>query len=210
MVAKLLTGRVQAVSVDAAALALGLLVTVVALAVAGRRLHWLSRLIRSGQPTTGRSAEPGPVLQTEVTEVVGQRRLLAWTVPGLAHAFVFWGFLRPRADDRRGVRRPGDAVLLDPGAARLGLGPFRRGPVRRRRTDRDRRLRRAAPAAGPSPAGARVALLRLAPRGRVARALHDLQRRVDAAALPRRPDRARRLPVPDEVGVRLQLGRRHP
>ena len=30
--------------------------------------------------------------EVEVTEVVGQRRLLKWTVPGLAHAFTFWGF----------------------------------------------------------------------------------------------------------------------
>jgi Fe-S oxidoreductase len=74
-------------------LALGLLVTVVALGVAGRRLFWLWRLLRSGQPALGRDLDPGPALQTEVTEVVGQRRLLAWTVPGLAHAFVFWGFL---------------------------------------------------------------------------------------------------------------------
>ena len=33
------------------------------------------------------------MLQTEVTEVIGQRQLLKWTVPGLAHVFTFWGFL---------------------------------------------------------------------------------------------------------------------
>ena len=87
---KLLVGRVQGVSVS---LLVGLLVTVVALAIAGRRLHWLWRLLRSGQPALGRDVDPGPVLETEVTEVIGQRRLLKWTVPGLAHAFVFWGFL---------------------------------------------------------------------------------------------------------------------
>ena len=35
---------------------------------------------------------PGIRLQAEVVEVVGQRKLLAWTIPGLAHAFAFWGF----------------------------------------------------------------------------------------------------------------------
>ena len=30
--------------------------------------------------------------EVELEEVVGQRRLLKWTVPGLAHAFTFWGF----------------------------------------------------------------------------------------------------------------------
>jgi len=79
--------------VNALATGIALLVTVVALAVAARRLHWLYRLIHSGQPLTGRDVDAGAVTQTEVQEVVGQRRLLAWTVPGLAHAFVFWGFL---------------------------------------------------------------------------------------------------------------------
>ncbi len=30
--------------------------------------------------------------EAELVEVGGQRKLLKWTVPGLAHAFVFWGF----------------------------------------------------------------------------------------------------------------------
>jgi Fe-S oxidoreductase len=38
--------------------------------------------------TTGRKGA-----RAEVTEVIGQRKLLAWTVPGLAHAFTFWAFL---------------------------------------------------------------------------------------------------------------------
>jgi Fe-S oxidoreductase len=31
-------------------------------------------------------------VSTEATEVLGQRKLLKWTVPGVAHAAVFWGF----------------------------------------------------------------------------------------------------------------------
>jgi Fe-S oxidoreductase len=86
-------GLVRTLGEVTVSLVLGIVVTVVALAIAGRRVNWLWRLLRSGQPALGRDLDPGPALQTEVTEVVGQRRLLAWTVPGLAHAFVFWGFL---------------------------------------------------------------------------------------------------------------------
>jgi len=32
-------------------------------------------------------------LLTQVTEVFGQQKLLRWSVPGLAHFFVFWGFI---------------------------------------------------------------------------------------------------------------------
>src|SRR3954465_746942 len=72
---------------------LGLLLTVSALAVAGRRIWCLFLLIRWGQPANNRLADAAARAETEVTEVIGQRRLLKWTVPGLAHAFVFWGFL---------------------------------------------------------------------------------------------------------------------
>jgi Fe-S oxidoreductase len=74
-------------------LVIGLGVTLVALAVAGRRLWWLYRLITSGQPAPGRLNGIGARLRAEVAEVLGQRRLLRWSVPGLAHAFTFWGFL---------------------------------------------------------------------------------------------------------------------
>ena len=40
----------------------------------------------------GAHRHPWLRVQAEVVEVVGQRKLLAWTVPGLAHAFAFWGF----------------------------------------------------------------------------------------------------------------------
>ena len=74
----------------------GLVLTVAAFAVAGRRLWWLVRVGRTGQPAPERiaavRAHPGRDAGTELTEVVGQRKLLRWTVPGLAHAFTFWGF----------------------------------------------------------------------------------------------------------------------
>ncbi len=74
----------------------GLVLTVAAFAVAGRRLWWLKRLAFSGQPAPERieavREHPGRDAAVETTEVIGQRKLLKWTVPGVAHALTFWGF----------------------------------------------------------------------------------------------------------------------
>jgi Fe-S oxidoreductase len=76
---------------------IGLALTAVAAAVAGRRLWWLYRLARAGQPAPERIAavreHPGRDAETQVTEVFGQRKLLKWTVPGVAHFLTFWGFI---------------------------------------------------------------------------------------------------------------------
>jgi Fe-S oxidoreductase len=74
-------------------LLVGLAITVVALAVAGRRVHYLSRLIRSGQPAPGRLDGIGTRAKDQLREVFGQRKLLQWNVPGLAHLFTFWAFI---------------------------------------------------------------------------------------------------------------------
>jgi Fe-S oxidoreductase len=74
-------------------LVIGLGVTAIAFAVAGRRGWWLYRLISSGQPAPGRIQGTGERLRAELAEVLGQRRLLRWSVPGLAHALTFWGFI---------------------------------------------------------------------------------------------------------------------
>ncbi len=57
------------------------------------RGHFLYRLISSGQPAPGRAEDTTQVAEVEVTEVLGQKKLLKWTVPGIAHVFAFWGFL---------------------------------------------------------------------------------------------------------------------
>jgi Fe-S oxidoreductase len=76
---------------------IGLALTVVAAAFAGHRLFWLYRLGRTGQPAPERiealREHPARQTETQVTEVIGQRKLLKWSVPGLAHAFTFWGFI---------------------------------------------------------------------------------------------------------------------
>ena len=75
----------------------GLVLTVAALAVAGRRLWWLKSLALSGQPAPDRieaaRAHLGRDLETQATEVIGQRKLLQWSIPGAAHAATFWGFI---------------------------------------------------------------------------------------------------------------------
>src|SRR6201994_663188 len=75
----------------------GLLVTAVALASGGRRLWWLKRLAFTGQPAPERVAavrsNPGRDAEVQATEVIGQRKLLKWSVPGAAHAATFWGFI---------------------------------------------------------------------------------------------------------------------
>ena len=74
-------------------LVLGLLITVAALAVAGRRVWFLYRMIAAGQPSPGRLDGWPKRLLGQVVEVFGQARLLKWNVPGIAHFFVFWGFI---------------------------------------------------------------------------------------------------------------------
>ena len=72
---------------------LGLGVTVIGFGIAARRFHWLSRLIRSGKPAPDRTrGSIIPKVEAETVEVAGQRKLLQWTVPGLAHFFTMWGF----------------------------------------------------------------------------------------------------------------------
>lgn len=74
-------------------LIIGLVLTVGALAIAGRRAFFLYRMIRTGTPAPGRLDGIGRRAASQVSEVFGQRKLLKWNVPGLAHFFTFWGFI---------------------------------------------------------------------------------------------------------------------
>jgi Fe-S oxidoreductase len=74
-------------------LVVGLLIMAVALAIAARRVVFLARMIASGQPSPGRMDGWPKRLASQVVEVFGQVRLLKWNVPGIAHFFVFWGFI---------------------------------------------------------------------------------------------------------------------
>ncbi len=176
-------------------LAIGLVITVVTLAVVGRRAHYLYRLVSSGQPAPGRLDGIGTRAKSQLREVFGQRKLLQWSVPGVAHFFTFWAFVVLAATilEAYGALFDRDfaipvighwpllgfledffavAVLLSLGGVRRHPDPQRAGPPR-----------------------AQVAVLRLAHRRRLARAVHDLQRHLDAVPLPRRAGQHRRLPV---------------
>ena len=78
-------------------LIIGLIMLAIALPIVGRRVLFLYRLITSGQPAPDRLREVrskiGQAIRNQVVEVFGQRRLLKWTIPGAAHAMVFWSFV---------------------------------------------------------------------------------------------------------------------
>lgn len=58
----------------------------------GRRALLLARLVRLGKPVR-RSGDTPRRVRNEVVLVLGQRKLFQKLVPGLMHAFIFWGFL---------------------------------------------------------------------------------------------------------------------
>jgi Fe-S oxidoreductase len=76
---------------------IGLAGTAAAIVVAGRRVLFLYKLAKSGQPAPERVAsvrrDPKADVEGQVVEVFGQRKLLKWTVAGLAHFFVMWAFI---------------------------------------------------------------------------------------------------------------------
>ena len=75
---------------------LGTIIAIVCLALAARRVLVLYGIVKkSGQPTPDRPESPmaSTIIETQSVEVIGQKKLLAWTIPGVAHVFAFWGFL---------------------------------------------------------------------------------------------------------------------
>ena len=73
---------------------IGVLMIVLALGIAGNRLWYLYRLAMSGQAVApDRTADRGAAVKSVVREVLGQTRLLQFTVPGVAHFLTFWGFV---------------------------------------------------------------------------------------------------------------------
>ncbi len=73
-------------------LVLGLGLTAIIASFALRRVLWLVKLTLSGQPASGRTDEIGTRIWTQISEVFGQRRLLKWSIPGIAHFLTMWGF----------------------------------------------------------------------------------------------------------------------
>ena len=76
-------------------LIIGLAMTAIVGLLAVKRVAWLTKLIRSGQPVRdedGRKDHMGERIGNQIKEVLGQTRLLAWSIPGIAHLFTMWGF----------------------------------------------------------------------------------------------------------------------
>ncbi|BBX64917.1 (Fe-S)-binding protein [Mycobacterium saskatchewanense] len=73
-------------------LTVGMGMTLLVVALAARRVLFLFQLVTAGKPAPGHTDDPGRRVWTEITEVFGQRRLLKWSIPGLAHFFTMWGF----------------------------------------------------------------------------------------------------------------------
>jgi hypothetical protein len=73
-------------------LVVGLGMTAIVALLAARRVLWLAKLTLSGQPVSGRTDDVGTRVWTQISEVFGQRRLLKWSVPGVAHFLTMWGF----------------------------------------------------------------------------------------------------------------------
>ncbi|MFL5797206.1 MAG: heterodisulfide reductase-related iron-sulfur binding cluster [Actinomycetota bacterium] len=72
-----------------------IVLVVIFVAAAGiflRRSWLLYRLVRLGQPVNRFDDMPKRV-EYEATVVLGQRKLLQRALPGIMHAFIFWGFL---------------------------------------------------------------------------------------------------------------------
>jgi Fe-S oxidoreductase len=74
-------------------LAIGAVITFLAVALAGRRAEQIVRLIGTGQPAPERFQGAWTRLRAELVEVFGQRKLLKRPLPGIAHFLTFWGFV---------------------------------------------------------------------------------------------------------------------
>ena len=152
---------------------------------------------RPAGPRADRGAQvhPGRGAETQVTEVFGQRKLLQWTVPGVAHFLTFWGFIILFLTIIEAYGDLFSKTFAIPGighwafigfvedlfavAVLVGIVAF---SVIRLRNN-------------PKTEGRKSRFCRIAHRRRLARSPADLPGDRDAADLPGRADQHRRLPL---------------
>ena len=72
---------------------IGFAIISLATGIAMTRIAYLFRLLLAGRRDPGRFKRIPANLKYELTKVIGQKKLLQWKVPGVAHALTFWGFL---------------------------------------------------------------------------------------------------------------------
>ncbi|MFN2557865.1 MAG: (Fe-S)-binding protein, partial [Nitriliruptorales bacterium] len=80
---------------NSARIVVGLIVIGVAAYFAGRRIAFLYGLLRKAQPDPERGSWDYVRRNVRylLSKVLGQEKLLRWSLPGVMHAWVFWGFL---------------------------------------------------------------------------------------------------------------------
>jgi Fe-S oxidoreductase len=78
---------------QAAAIVVSLAITLVAVALAARAAAQIVRVIRLGQPAPERSQNPALRFATMLRETILHTKMLKWTWIGVAHWFVFAGFI---------------------------------------------------------------------------------------------------------------------
>ena len=69
------------------------IVILVSIALFAKRSRDLVGFLKLGQPDDRKPRSVGLKLKEQLVVVFGQRKLLQWTVPGIMHFFIFWGFV---------------------------------------------------------------------------------------------------------------------
>ncbi|MGH2795672.1 MAG: Fe-S oxidoreductase, partial [Actinomycetota bacterium] len=72
---------------------IGFAIITLASGFALNRISYLFRLLVAARRDPDRFKRIPANLKYEITKVLGQKKLLQWKVPGVAHALTFWGFL---------------------------------------------------------------------------------------------------------------------
>ena len=100
-----------------------LAVFVIAGVFAAFRIRTLVRTITQGKPMRGHR-EVGRAVVAEFRDVLGQAKLLRWSLPGAAHALVFWGFIVLLLTIIEAVGDLFDRTFAIPGIGHLGAIGF--------------------------------------------------------------------------------------
>ena len=73
----------------------GIAVIAIAGGFAANRILWLYGLVRAAQPQPERTTRSHLVgnIKHWIAKILGQKKLLRWSLPGMAHFWVFWSFI---------------------------------------------------------------------------------------------------------------------
>ena len=74
------------------AIIVSIVIALVAIALFARAIAYIVAVVKTGQPTAGRSDHPGRRWATMLKETLGHTRMLQWSHVGILHWFIFIGF----------------------------------------------------------------------------------------------------------------------